>query len=114
MEEDLGLSEAQKGLLAEHKIKQKEEARERRAVVRATREALREALGKAELETEKIDQLHAELKALHAEAADHRLEGMLGVREILTPDQFTAFMALKGERGRHMSRGCGPCGQAIE
>jgi Spy/CpxP family protein refolding chaperone len=55
----------------------------------------------------RINRLHSETKKLHAEMADHRLEGILEVREILTPEQFSEFMELTGKhrRGKGMRHG---------
>jgi Spy/CpxP family protein refolding chaperone len=108
MEERLGLSDAQKELLAAHRANQREAATELRTRLQETRKALKAELTEPELDSAKIDLLQGELKSLHAQKADHRLAGVLEVREILTPDQFSELMALKGKHKRHMKGNCNP------
>jgi Spy/CpxP family protein refolding chaperone len=48
----------------------------------------------AKLDMAQINQFHTTLKDLHGRRADHRLEGILEVRKILTPEQFSEFMEL--------------------
>ncbi len=106
MEEQLGLSDAQKELLAAHREKQWDAAAELRARLRETREALKAELTQTELDDEKIDLLQTEVKSLQAKMADNRLVGILEVRDILTPDQFDQFMALKGKHKGPMKGNC--------
>ena len=107
MAEQLGLSEAQKGLLANHKAKQRESAQELRAALRETREAMKAELAKPDFDQATVENLHDQTKTLKAEMADHRLAGILEVREILTPEQFSQFMAFKGDRRGHKGKRCG-------
>jgi Spy/CpxP family protein refolding chaperone len=100
IQERLGLSEEQQELLEAHRTKQREAAQSLGESVQSSRESLRTELTKEDLNMENIDRLQAELKDLHARMADDRLEGMLEVRDILTPEQFAQFLELKG--------GCGP------
>ncbi len=94
IQERLDLSAEQEALLESHRAKHRQEARQLRETVRITKEALREELQRPEMDMEKINQLHAHLKDLHGRRADHRLEGILEVRKILTPRQFSEFMEL--------------------
>ncbi len=106
MEERLGLSDAQKELLAAHREKQWEAAAELRTRLRETRQALKAELTQMDLDDAKIDLLQSEAKSLQAQMADNRLAGVLEVREILTPDQFSQFMALKGKHKGRMKGNC--------
>ncbi len=108
MEERLGLNDAQKELLAVHREKQRGAAKELRTRLRETRKALKAELTETKLDNETIDLLQGELKAVQAQMADQRLAGVLEVRGILTPDQFSEFMALKGKHKRHQKRNCDP------
>jgi len=71
--------------------KQKEELNER---IRVKKEELKQELEKQELCMEKVNQLHAELKVLLGQREDHRLEHILEIRNILTPEQLKKFLAL--------------------
>ncbi len=110
MEERLGLSDAQKELLEAHREKQWEAAAELRTRLRETRNALKAELTKTELDDAKIDLLQDEVKSLQAQIVDSRLAGILEVRDILTPDQFSEFLALKGPHKRHGKGNCNPGG----
>ena len=95
--ERLHLSAEQEALLENHRARHRQEARDLRETVRATKEALRQELQQPEMDMAKVNQLHAYLKDLHGRRADHRLEGILEVRKILTPEQFSQFMELMGK-----------------
>ena len=81
--------------------KEKEELEER---IRGKKEELKQELQKQELRMEKINQLHAELKVLLGQREDHRLEGILEVRKILTSEQLKKFLELI-ERYHHGPEG---------
>ena len=110
MEQKLNLTEEQQKLLEANRIKHREEAEKFHENLRAAREAMRAELEKPELNMDKINQLHSEEKDLMAKLADYRLEGILEVRKILTPEQFVEFGKLIGERrhGRGMGMKQGP------
>lgn len=95
--EKLGLTAEQKEQLQAHKEKHRAEAKSLREEVRAKREEIRQELQKADFDQGKVQQLHSELKALKNQKEDHRLNGILEVRQILTPEQFSKFMELKKE-----------------
>lgn len=107
MAERLGLSDTQKDLLATHREKQWAESAELRTTLRETREALGAELGKTDFDQATVEQLHDQIKALKAEMADHRFEGILELRQILTPEQFSQFMAFKEEHRGHKGKKCG-------
>jgi len=91
----LGLTPEQERQLKDHRNKHREQAREIHTSIRAKKEEIRDELQKQELNMEKINKIHSELKNLHSKKADHRLEGILEVRKILTTEQFVKFMELK-------------------
>jgi len=64
----------------------------------AKREALRVELEKTELDMNKIKQIHNDLKTMMAAAEDERLNAILEVRAILTPEQFKQFFAERPDR----------------
>jgi Spy/CpxP family protein refolding chaperone len=63
--------------------------------MKAKKEAIRNELQKEELNMENIYTIHDELKDLLLQKADHRLEGILEVRKILTAEQFRKFCELR-------------------
>jgi Spy/CpxP family protein refolding chaperone len=62
--------------------------------LRAKRKELKQELQNQELHRDKINQLHSELKVLLGQREDHRLEGILEVRKILTSEQLARFLEL--------------------
>jgi len=107
--QQLSLSPEQDKQLQAHRNmheKQKEELNER---IRVKKEELKQELQKQTLRMEKINQLHAELKVLLGQREDHRLEGILEVRKILTPEQLKKFLVLieryhHGPEGKEQNR----------
>ena len=95
---DLNLSDAQKKLLGENKRKHREEMKSLFSQMKEKREAIRRELQKNELSIGKIAQINNELKILDAQMLDHKLEGILEVRKILTPEQFRKFMTKMSQR----------------
>jgi Spy/CpxP family protein refolding chaperone len=93
----LGLTAEQDKRLGEHKKAHWAESRRLREEKRGKREALRAALEDPAMDPAKVRALNEELKALEAKASDHRLEGILKVREILTPEQFKKFHELRSK-----------------
>jgi Spy/CpxP family protein refolding chaperone len=91
----LDLSPEQEKQLESHRSNHREQAKEIHKSIRAKKEEMRDELQKQELNMDKINKIHSELKNLHSEKADHRLEGILEVRKILTTEQFVKFMELK-------------------
>lgn len=91
----LDLSPEQEKQLEAHRNKHREQAEEFRKSIKAKREEIRNELQKQELNMEKINKIHSELKSLRSKKADHRLDGILEVRKILTTEQFVKFCELK-------------------
>ena len=91
----LDLSPEQEKQLNAHRKGHREEGKEIHESIRAKREAMKEELQKQDLDMEKINKIHSELKSMHSKKADHRLEGILEVRKILTNEQFVKFMELR-------------------
>ena len=91
----LDLSPEQEKQLESHRSNHREQAREIHTSIRAKKEEMRDELQKQELNMDKINKIHSELKNLHSKKADHRLDGILKVRKILTTGQFVKFMELK-------------------
>ncbi len=91
----LDLSPEQQKQLEAHRNKHREQSKEFRKIIKTKKEDIRNELQKQELNMEKINETHSELKALRSKKSDHRLKGMLEVRKILTIEQFVKFCELK-------------------
>lgn len=91
----LDLSAEQQKQLEAHRNKHRGQSKEIRKNIKAKKEEIRNELQKQDLNMEKVYEIHSELKALRSERADHRLKGILGVRKILTIEQFVKFRELK-------------------
>jgi Spy/CpxP family protein refolding chaperone len=91
----LDLDPEQEKQLNAHRKGHREEGKEIHKSIRVKREAMKKELQKQDLDKEKIKKIHSELKNLQSQKADHRLEGILEVRKILTNEQFAKFMELK-------------------
>ena len=101
---ELGLTPEQEEQLKSHKEKSREERKEFRKKISDKMKELGEELDKQELDMGRVNQLHAELKALHSEMEDNRLNDILKVREILTPEQFAKFRAFANGHHNGMKR----------
>jgi len=98
---NLGLTDEQKKLLEENKNKHREQTRALFTQLRQKMTLLRQELEKSELNMREIYQANNELKQLQAQMLDNRLERILEVRKILTPEQFNKFEDKMNERREH-------------
>ena len=96
--QDLGLTNEQKKLLEENKNKHREQARAIFTQIHQKMDTLRQELEKNELNMQVIYQTNNELKQLETRMLDDRLEHILEVRKILTPEQFKKFGDKMNER----------------
>ena len=93
--QQLNLTNEQNEKLKEHRIKHRQKAKQLSEDIQVKRKKLAEELQKSEPDTKKVKQIHSELKKLKAIKADHRLEGILEVRKILTTEQYSKFIELR-------------------
>ncbi len=93
----LDLSPEQEEQLQAHRKNHRGQGREFHENMRAKKEAIRSELQKEELNMENVYKIHNELKDLLIQKANHRLEGILEVRKILTAEQFRKFCELRKE-----------------
>jgi Spy/CpxP family protein refolding chaperone len=109
MDKDLNLTEDQKKMLEANKNQNREGMKTLFQSIKEKRSLIREELQKSQLDIGKINQIQGELKELQAKMLDHRLEGILEVRKILTPEQFKKFMAnMEEHKGRNKNHPKGP------
>ncbi|MBI4396110.1 MAG: Spy/CpxP family protein refolding chaperone [Elusimicrobia bacterium] len=92
--QQLNLTPEQEKKLEEHRRTHREQAKALHEEQKQKREALRQELEKPELDMAKVKALHDEMKGVHDKLADHRLDGILEVRQVLTPEQFKKFQEL--------------------
>lgn len=105
MKKELGLSKEQQKKLETHRIDQRAEMEKLMLDVRNKREELKTALENPEMDKRAVQRINEQLKDAQNEIADKRLEGILYVREVLTPDQFKKFLALRSEHSKRNERG---------
>ncbi|MEW5896020.1 MAG: Spy/CpxP family protein refolding chaperone [Candidatus Omnitrophota bacterium] len=98
VKEELGLDDVQQQKLDEHRAIHREQSRQYIELTKTLREQLKTELEKTDLDIAKIHSIHEQLKTINNQMADHRLEGILQVREILTAEQFNKFFELKERR----------------
>jgi len=90
----LHLTETQKKQLEDNKNQHRAQMKAIWEQMKADRQIFQQELMKPQLNMNKINALHSRLKALEAQMADDRLNSVLAVRSILTPQQFSEFSAL--------------------
>jgi len=91
MKKELGLTEEQMKKLETHKKGHRGQGKGYRQKMKALRDELKTTMESADADEVKIRSIHEKIKSLDNEMADHRLEGILQVRKILTPEQFKKF-----------------------
>jgi periplasmic protein CpxP/Spy len=91
MAKELGLSADQEKQLRESRKSHREAGEELRKGMKEKREAMKAELEKPELDMTRINTIQTEIKDLQGKMDDNRLDGILQVRKILTPDQFKKF-----------------------
>ena len=97
MYKDLGLSQEQQNKLNTQREQRHEQMQALRQKIKTKREEIRQEIEKEDFDVAKVKDIHAELKNLKLQAEDARLQGILEVRAILTPEQFKKFMNKKDE-----------------
>ncbi len=98
MHKKLGLTPEQEKRLEEHRKTHQEAGKALREEKREKMEALRLELEKPDMDEARVRAIHAEIKDIQNKLADHRLQGVLEVRHILTPEQFKKFHDMAGPR----------------
>ncbi len=97
--EELELSPEQQEQIRSSRQAHRKEVKQLRQSIGAARQGLRDELEKAEPNEVKIKSLTAKLKKLLGKQIEQRVEGVLEMREILTPEQYQEFQG-KLNQGR--------------
>ena len=95
--DQLQLTEEQKKQLEANKEKQRTQMKASFEQMKSFREAMRQELMKSNLDMNKVNGIHVQIKNLHSQMADQRLDSVLEVRKILTPEQFARFHSFMRE-----------------
>ena len=89
--EGLNLPEQQKKSLEANREAQSAKVKELKERIKLIKQQLKDEIAKPEIDQNKIEELKSELNRLQAQLTDLRVEGIMGVREILTPEQYERF-----------------------
>ena len=102
---ELGLTDEQAAKLRDHRQAHRQAGMALWQDARAKREALRAELEKPNFDENKVKSLQAAARAAQEKLQDHRLQGIIDVKKILTPEQFAKFQAImKEKRGQWGNR----------
>lgn len=93
----LNLTDEQKKKLEENRARNREKAKGLAEAIKTARESLDKELMKPELDMARINELKSQIKSAQSELLDERLNSTIEVRNILTAEQFSKFVALKKE-----------------
>jgi len=105
---ELKLTPEQQQQIKEQRNQQKDKSKALRDELREKRLELKEELEKQDINKGKIYLLVAEIEGLMGDQLEQRVEGVLAMREILTPEQFEKFnekMKEKLEERKEKMRG---------
>ena len=91
----LNLSEDQQKQLENLWTKKQESKKIIIEQVKSNRQAFDAEITKASPDMGKISTLQTELKTIESQVVDERLNSLLEVKKVMTPEQFTGFLALK-------------------
>jgi len=103
----LNLNAEQKEKMKAMRQNQKQQMTELQLSLKEKRLKLKDELNKPGATRESIAPLADDIKNIMAKMVDQRIEGILAVKEILTPDQFSQLQQAK-QQMRKDERGCRP------
>ncbi len=98
---DFNLTDEQKKMLEANRSKHREDMKALFNDMKTQKAAMSQELQKQTLDMAKINQINGELKKLEARMLDYKLQGILDVRNILSPEQFKKFSEKMEERKGH-------------
>ncbi|MFH1622767.1 MAG: periplasmic heavy metal sensor [Candidatus Omnitrophota bacterium] len=100
--EELNLTPEQQEQLKTQRSANKEDHKQLREKLRAKREELRQELEKQEINKEKVYSIIAEIKVLTGEELEQRVERIISMKEVLTPEQYQQLQEkMKEKRKTH-------------
>jgi len=95
---ELNLTPEQQNKLEANRKSQREKTSQLRTAMKEKNEALQQVLKDPAVTREKFEPLVNEIKSLQAQLIDQRINGILAVKDILTPEQFAKFNQLMEKR----------------
>lgn len=98
----LNLTEEQTKQLKDLKQLRREAMRGMFKQIKENRKALKEELAKPEPDMNAVNNLQTQLKAIHSQRIDDKLNSLLQIKKILTPEQFNTFLSKKGKWKKHL------------
>jgi len=104
---ELNLTAEQDKMLTEAKTAHRTEMETLMKAVKAKREELRNAIAKPGITRQNLEPIIADMKALEAQMVDHRVNGILKVKSILSPEQFQKLEKMKEGRQKGRKNGHG-------
>jgi Spy/CpxP family protein refolding chaperone len=90
----LNLTDDQKKQLETNKQEHRAKMESARQEIKVDKEALRQDLMESQLDRPKINRIHDQIKSLQSQMEDDKLNSILAIRAILTPEQFLKFVNL--------------------
>lgn len=92
---ELNLTPEQDKLLKEAKAAHRTEMEELGKALKAKRDALQNALSAPGVTRKQVEPIASEIKSLEAQMVDRRIDGILKIKEILTPEQYQKLQGMK-------------------
>jgi len=92
---ELGLTAEQDKLLKDAKEAHRAEMAELFQALKAKRQELKSALVKPGVTRQQVEPIAAEIKTLQSQMVDRRIDGILKVKGILSPEQFQKLQGMK-------------------
>ncbi|MFH1655666.1 MAG: periplasmic heavy metal sensor [Candidatus Omnitrophota bacterium] len=100
--EELELTQEQQEQIKEQRAEKRKQAERIREQLKAKNQELRQELEKEEVDEVKVQVLIAEINDLQAKQLQQRVEGVLKMKEILTPEQHEKLKAKMQEKKQKM------------
>jgi len=105
--DELKLDETQKQKVSEHKEKYRGQTREILKSISEKNSELRKELGNNDFDDKKVAAIKNDILALHTKRIDSMIDGIRDLKQILTPEQFTAMneKIMRGNDKHHKDKG---------
>lgn len=97
---ELGLTPEQNKLLKEAKTAHREAMAGLRKELQNKHGALKDAFAAPGVTRQQIEPIANDIKALQAKMVDNKIDGILKVKGLLTPEQYKKLQDMKGGRGK--------------
>jgi len=94
----LNLSPEQKSQITKQQDMDKEKGKELRDKMQAKRLELKKELERSEVDTNKVNAIITDIKTLTGEQLDLRVNSIMAMKQILTPEQFKKLQDMKEEK----------------